>query len=226
MLRPDVQEAMRSIQDADTSKFASKVISITKILRSQRERSAQEVAFLACGLPLKGTNHKVVYVNTHERSSRARMLKKECLRNEDDQILEESDFASDIHEKYRCRPDELEGLCLAEFAQWWKTMAKGNKDPLEYDSDNDDEDSNTRAEVLRLKEPLKGTMIQKYQKEAILKTPYISHIDSPEAYYYSLVLLYFPFRIESEILGTYGSAMDCYQAKYAQLRPNHNLSKI
>lgn len=56
------------------------------------------VAFLVCGLNLRGCNHTVVFISTYQRDSRTKMLRKECLNNEIDQMFEETDFASNIHE--------------------------------------------------------------------------------------------------------------------------------
>lgn len=84
------------------------------------ELNELELAFLVCGLNLRGSDHTVVFINTHQSESRARVHKKECLNNEADQIFEEHYFTSDLHDKYKRRPRALENLCLAEFSQWWK----------------------------------------------------------------------------------------------------------
>ena len=65
MIRPDIQEAIQAVKEADSSKFVSKLIKLTNMLMARRERSAQEVAFLVCGLNLRGSNHTVVFINTH-----------------------------------------------------------------------------------------------------------------------------------------------------------------
>ncbi len=68
MVRPEVQEAIKSIKNVDSSEFVLKLMQVTSMLQSHRERSAQEVAFVACGLPLRGSYHTVVFVNTLDRS--------------------------------------------------------------------------------------------------------------------------------------------------------------
>ncbi len=69
------------------------------------------------------------------------MVKKECLKNDDDQEFLDEDFASDIHDKYKRRPNALEDLCLAEFAQWWKVqyINKSSLESLAYRSSDSEE---------------------------------------------------------------------------------------
>lgn len=189
---------------------------VTNMIMSHRERSAQEAAFLVTGLALRGSNHTTVFVNTHDKLKRTRILRKECINNFD-KDYEETDFASDIHDKYARRPLELEACCLAEFAQYWKIKPQPkNRDNLE--DDTSDIEGDIQSEQLTLLNS--RTIICKRLKPAVLKTPYISHIKNPDEYYYSLILLYFPFRDESKLLDGYENTFDCYQKKFDQLRPN------
>ena len=225
MIRPEIQEAIHAVKEADSSKFVSKLIKLTNMLMARRERSAQEVAFLVCGLNLRGSNHTVVFINTHQRESRARMLKKECLNNETDQIFEENDFTSDIHDKYKRRPRALENLCLAEFAQWWKVeIRKKSNELIEGDSNSSDEEQNY-SRLSFMDSTLTHetcTYIIKRKKPAVIKTPFISHVSNPDAYYYSLILLYLLFRIENELLGNHTNSCQCYREIYNHLKPMIN----
>lgn len=219
--RPDIQEALQALKEADSINFLQSLLKATNNLMAKRERSGQEVACLCCGLPLKGSNHTCVFVNTHDSGNRVRVLKKDCLKDEHEP-LQDRDFASDIHDKYHRRPVELEELCLAEFAQWWKFDFSNNNikraEELEDDSSISEEEGDLPIATLRLQNS--RTALIRRRKPAVVKSPYISHIEDPEAYYYSLLLLYFPFRNEAEILNGYNSAFECYEARFHLLRPN------
>ena len=67
------------------------------------------------------------------------------------------------------------------------------------------------------------TIIYKRASFACLKTPFISHIEEPEAYYYSLILLYMPFRDEDNLLQGYANAKECFKAKFDMLQPGNIL---
>ncbi len=188
------------------------------MIMAHRERSAQENAYLVCNLPFRGSSHSTVYVNTRSKEARTRMLKKECIAQQD-HVFNEEDFTSDIYDKYVRRPLVLENICLSEFAQWWRIKPYGNKNNnLEYSSESEDEESGYISEQACLLES--RTIIIKRNKAAIVKTPFISNIEQPEEYYYSLILLYFPFRDETTLLDGYSSSFECSQARFNLLRPN------
>ena len=189
---------------------------VSNMIMSHRERSAQEAAFLVTGLALKGSNTKTVFVNTHDKLKRTRILRKECINNFD-KVYEADDFASDIHDKYVRRPLVLEDSCLAEFAQYWRTKqpTKIKANLEEQSSESEDENVNEELTLLNSR-----TIIVKRRNLAVLKTPFHSHIRNPDDYYYSLILLYFPFRDESTLLSGHTNPFDRFRELYDQLRPN------
>lgn len=208
-MRPEVQNAITAIKQADDSRFVSKIKEATHKIFAYRERSAQEAAYLVVGLRLKGSTHSTVFVNTKHRLHRTRMLRRECITNEEAEY-NDSDYLSDIHDKYSIRPEALEELCLAEFAQHWKVKPKTNDDKL---ADKEDNQTTSDSDVEVTESVNKKTKahqtynlmnsrieIQKRKNFACLKTSFIHHIEEEEEYYYSLVLLYFPFRVEAELL--------------------------
>ena len=167
---------------------------------SHRERSAQETAYLVKGLRLRDSTHSTIFVNTKYRLHRTRMLRKESVLKNDLEYNDD-DFCSDIHDKYSRRPIELEKLCLAEFAQHWKVKPNVKLDDLQDKDDNQTtSDSDTpNIHIDRNEYTLMGTrtVIKKRKNFACLQTSYISHIEQEEEYYYSLLLLYIPFREEN-----------------------------
>ncbi len=71
-----------------------------------RERSAQEAAFVICSLPLRGSSRSTVFINTKPPEHRTRLLRKECLLNpNNDTQLDDKDFCSDLFDKYVRRLD-------------------------------------------------------------------------------------------------------------------------
>ena len=84
---------------------------------------------------------------------------------------------------------------------------------IERDSDSSDEehkDSRLRLMDSSLTLETRTTIIQR-KKAAVIKTPFISHVSNPDAYYYSVMLLYLPFRIEEDLLGKRKNAGQCYR---------------
>ena len=86
---------------------------------------------------------------------------------------------------------------------------------MEYNSDSDVEFSNENETLLN-----SNIGIVKRKKAAIVKTPFISPVEQPEEYYYSLILLYYPFRNEASLLEGHESSVECYQELFNCLRPN------
>ena len=84
-----------------------KIRKLTNILIRNRERSAQEAAYVICGLDLRGATGSTIFVNTKPAGDRTRVVRKECLLNEE---YAEDDFCSDIYDKYTKRPYSLQSI--------------------------------------------------------------------------------------------------------------------
>jgi hypothetical protein len=126
----------------------------------------------------------------------------------------------------------LENLCLAEFAKNYKIGKIQEKSSIDDDDNDLFEDSildEMEAEQLgpseyespkkKLKtEPMvligSKTQVHKRKRQSILKTPLFSFATNPEEYFYSLLLLYCPFREESELMEGFDDIEDAYAAKY------------
>ena len=230
ILRPDIKDALSAINDAPQKEFVSKVMKATKLITSHRVRSGQETAYVTVSLPLRGSTHSTVFVNTRGRDKRNRILRKECINNDEQTEFSESDFASDIFDKYARRPHELESISLAEFAQLWVVRPNAKfKDTLEDSEGEEGEELEVPSVVKTRKRAVEycllnsRTIIYKRASFACLKTPFISHIEEPEAYYYSLILLYMPFRDEDNLLQGYANAKECFKAKFDMLQPGNIL---
>ena len=112
ILRPDIKDALSAINDAPQKEFVSKVMKATKLITSHRVRSGQETAYVTVSLPLRGSTHSTVFVNTRGRDKRNRILRKECINNDEQTEFSESDFASDM--PFRDEDNLLQGYANAK----------------------------------------------------------------------------------------------------------------
>ena len=89
-------------------KIASKFINSSEV-------SAQEAVYILLSMPLSHSRRSSVFINTGEKKDRVRRFKSEAQLKELDR--DSNDVLMDgLIEYYTHRPDELENLCLAEFA--------------------------------------------------------------------------------------------------------------
>jgi hypothetical protein len=230
ILRSDIKKAIQAVQEVNKENLTHAIHNATRILMSHRERSAQEAAYILCGLRLRGASRDTIFINTKPKLARTRMLKRESFNNEN---YEDDDFCSDIFEKYEKRPIELEEICLAEFATKWRILPKNatkqeklNQDDQDNDAllneneNNLDEDSenkcnNTEFGKNKIFYLIGSTIPIKLRKnEAILKTPMFSLNDDKEQYYYSLLVLYLPFRKEERLVKTNESIEETFLSKF------------
>lgn len=57
---------------------------------------------------------------------------------------------------------------------------------------------------------------------AVVRTPYLKLYENPEAFYYSLLLQYCPFRIEGDLMTRFSSTEDIFLTKKEQLQALNN----
>ena len=183
-------------------------------------------------LHLSESNLKCVFVATGfpENRSKFLMKMKDKLIDEDDD--EESMLKQGIvtvpgkegtykqkipiHDKYASRPDELENMCLAQFAIYYDTHSAANT-AKKQDECNDDQSAmddseedkphrimsgNTCKEtilpkLIRLKKNLGPMRLRKIP--AVLRIHKLKEDKNPHEFYYSQLLLYRPWREETEL---------------------------
>ena len=159
-------------------------------------------------------SRKVIYVNGATKEDRVSLPKigkdLEIMADEDEDI-----FMTSIHDRYAARPDNLSDMCLACFAVNYDTTASNEEQsPTENEdieiSSQQDESSpvNRRNETIQLKNGL-GTM-RKRRREAIFRTHRYNVMKDREKYFHAQLLLYYPWRFETEIKGDYSTYEDHY----------------
>ena len=194
------------------------------------EVSAQEACYLALQLPLTRSSREVVFVNTAPPEERTFLLKsKEALK----ELPEDSEDigCSNQIERYSKRPKFFEKWTLSDYIaklniKYPKEFDENvstldNTDDNIYDEDNsdsddlkcDDTDSKTGNE--KLKFTLKnGIVITKRKKSKVIRYIRYSKKFDEENHYREKLLLFYPWRKESQLLGNCQS----YKERYRQVR--------
>ncbi|KAK3100749.1 hypothetical protein FSP39_024640 [Pinctada imbricata] len=192
MCKPEktMSELMRvACKEADTVK--TKLKSIGNVFLKSREVSQHEAVARLVGLPLKETNTPVLFIPTGYKNQRTRMIKPryvlEKMKDDDTDI-----FVPNIIDKYAARPAKLEKMCLAEFSSIYVSGKKKSKD--EIIDENDDVHTN---EQIKLKDNL-GILCKRKTPFVLRDYPVSKERDS-EKFFHRLLLLYLPFRDESEL---------------------------
>ena len=205
-VRKAIREALESLPtQASSRKRLSKV---GNMMLTHRELSAQEAAYRLCHLPLKENSRKVVFLNTARPEKRTRLLKSrsDLLQLEDDS----SDiFIPGIFDRYASRPStaEFEAMTFAHFAVWY------NLDTTRGDAT---EPTSGRQPRAQLQNDLGWVCLRR--KQACLRIPVQTVESHGDDYYYSLLLLYVPWRREPEdILQGHGSAMEAFLARQNEM---------
>ena len=205
-VRKAIREALESLPtQASSRKRLSKV---GNTMLTHRELSAQEAAYRLCHLPLKENSRKVVFLNTARPEKRTRLLKSrsDLLQLEDDS----SDiFIPGIFDRYASRPNtaEFETMTFAHFAVW-------------YDLDTTRGDATEPTSGIQPRAQLQNGLgwVRLRRKQACLRIPVQTVESHGDDYYYSLLLLYVPWRREPEdILQGHGSAMEAFLARQNEM---------
>ena len=202
-----------------------KMHSIGNVFLTKREVSTHEAIKRVLSLPMRHSNIDVVYVPTGFKKNRTRMLKSlsilEKMHPDDTNV-----FASNVLDKYENRPDELQLICLADFA--CNYVSKNGTDiQIEPDdiksytipvSSIDDVEPNPN--VIVLKKEL-GEM-RKRSRPCVMRFHKVSKLKSPEDYYLRLLQLYMPWINENELKQDSQSYEDKYKEVESDILCNIN----
>lgn len=226
-IQDELKDAIQAIKEAPPAQFAKQLMLTTKIIMKNRERSAQEAAYILCGLRLKACSRTTVFVNAVFPNKRTRLVRKERICNNE---YDEDDFCENLFDKYEKRSPLLENVSLAEFASEYEFCKYDNENPDtdsdsnidEFLSQNDIYNNNKRQIFQQIGSKL---TVRKRLKTAVLKTPYLTLADDPKEYYYQLLILYFPFRDETTITQGYRSIQDALLSKKNQIEQINSESR-
>ena len=178
---------------------------------SCREVSAQECVYRCMPeLWLRKTFPCTVFVNTGLPEERCRVAKSQ----EEIEALDDDStdiFMSNIIERYSDRPNIVDQLCLAEFAAYYYKDYAKNPDEFNDVQPNvlsdDLVESNHVSNCESVFPPLtiklnNGQETMKRRKiKAVIRFHTPSKSKEPEKFYHHLLMLYFPWRKETDLLG-------------------------
>ena len=208
-LKQVIAERLASLQQDATVKQRLRKIGNT--LLSHRQLSQQEAAFLVAGLHLKGSSRATVFVAAIPKRQRTRLVRPSHqlreLDNRDTNV-----FMHGLFDRYAARPTgaPFDDMTLAHFAVWYKTVSVGGED-------DETEVTSGRLPRFQLQNSM-GTIAQR-SRQASLRVPVMTPESHGDNYYYHLLMLYLPWRQETEdLLGEYNTAQEALLAKKDQLQ--------
>ena len=168
----------------------SQMKKVLSTFANKREVSVHEAVKRVLSQWLFRKSRLVISVSNHPKDERHRMPKNQFeLADMDDD--DEDVFMSSIHDYYASRPDDMEDMCLAEFASHYKKSSLRNK------------------KAVMLKDTKLGC-IAKRTTQAVIRSHRFSEDDY--RFYYSKLLLFYPWRCEDQLKGEYESCQEKYIA--------------
>ncbi|XP_070531546.1 uncharacterized protein [Ptychodera flava] len=178
------------------------------------EVSAQEAVYLVLQMSLRRATRDFVFINTSPPDSRTILLKPLC--EIQGMPPESTDIETDsLIKKYQRRPKPLLAWCLADFAAWFdfhKDDTKHNQ-TNHYDDNVDDELVQPSSES-HVSYKVGGLIYKKRQKCKVIRYVNFHKAKEPENHYRELLMLFHPWKSESELIEN----CDSYQEKYMQLK--------
>lgn len=222
-LREAIQQINRNVTDP-----LQRVFRAIMEMFNRRLVCIGECALRLCNLKYKMSSRKSVFVNSRTPDKRYTVIN---LRGSD----EENRFATTMFDRYVSRPTELEDSPLFSFAMWYEPCYNRSQE-LDHDAGDEDAFEETEEQRGRGSESRitlqNGQRMKKRTRAAIVKTPSFSVTRNAEDYFYHLLLMYLPFRSESELLEGFPSAVAAFEARQEQLqntletlRPLRNLAR-
>ena len=207
-LKQVIAEQLASFQQDATIKQRLRKIGNT--LLSHRKLSQQEAAFLVAGLHLKGSSHATVFVSAIPKKQQTWLVRpSHQLRELDDGNM--NVFMHGLIDRHAAQPTgaPFDSMTLAYFAVWYNTVS-GNEDEVS-------EDTSGRLSHFQLQNNM-GYIAQR-SHQACLRVPVMTPESHGDNYYYHLLMLYLPWRQETEeLLGEYSTAQEALLAKRDQLQ--------
>ncbi|KAI8116853.1 ATP-dependent DNA helicase PIF1 [Lucilia cuprina] len=162
---------------------------------SGTEISAQEATYCCLGMRLSESSNADIYINTGRPEERVLVLRSR------DQLQNLPSYSTDIYvasllDHYVQRPDELDSLCLADFAAFYKFLrtARNIQNDETYNEHEDQEENELSGRFLRLKD--NSGFIKKKTKPNVIRYRHYNVNTHRSDYFRELVMLYHPWRNE------------------------------
>ncbi|XP_037825564.1 uncharacterized protein LOC119613607 [Lucilia sericata] len=162
---------------------------------SGTEISAQEATYCCLGMHLSESSNADIYINTGRPEERVLILRSR------DQLQNLPPDSTDVYvtsllDHYVQRPDELDSLCLADFAAFYKfsRTARYIQNDETYNEHEDHEENELSGRFLRLKD--NSGFIKKKTKPNVIRYRHYNANTHRSDYFRELVMLYHPWRNE------------------------------
>ena len=173
---------------------------IGNVFLTHRQLSAQEAAFKMCGLPLRSSGVEVLYLDTKPANMRTRLLlPAKSLEKLGDECSDV--FVSNVFDRYSSRPQtpEFEEICLHDFV-------------AQYASTKSDVAEKSRA---RKRHKLLNGLgyVYKRTRPTVIRTPRFSPQIHGDLYYMSMLIAFWPWRQEEELINGFENAHESFIAK-------------
>ena len=226
-----LKQAAKELEQGNIRQQLNKIGSL---FLTNQELSAQEAVYRVLSMALRRCSRSFVFLNTDSKeSSNSLLLPFAWL-----QKLDDSDtdiYCKNIIERYAARPQILENMSLAEFVAncTYKQETHNNmvedKDELsgeserEFGDDYDDDNDNSivQASMITLQNCL-GSM-KKRKRKAILRWLNFNIKKEPEKHFRSRIMLFLPWRTESELLQNHTSYIDRYHSEIDRIKVIENM---
>lgn len=166
-----------------------------------RTWSDHMAAVLATGTKLVYKDVAVIFIPSGLPENRTRML---LPRSRLEQLDAQSDeiFCKNMLDYYADRPRQLESLCLAEFVSQYVVVGQGGK---QTENDAEEEDGNVRLPKNKGRLPRFKTLsgareVRQRRQPAVVRYHHFNKDKQSEQFYYTLMLIYWPWRCETQDL--------------------------
>lgn len=201
MLKQDTRDAIAAAKSDTRGSYYERARRIANAVMSRREVSAQECSFRLCGLPYRDSSRASVYIPACRPENRIRLIKK-------DQFLDGKISAGlNIIDRYMNRPASLRRICLYEFASWFRPKPRRGGEQDDIDPVDQAEDVVPDVDEITGRISLqnnKGVMLRR-RRHAVVSYPRFNSVNNSEDYLYCMILLYYPFDREEQILERFDS---------------------
>lgn len=197
----------RVAAECRTDELKSQLRKVGSAFLTHREVSAQEAVYRILSLPMKQLSRSVVFVDTNPKNERIAVLKDSASLSK----LDDGDtnvFQKSLIDRYQHRPQDLQSMCLAEFAATYVVnYSKG--DESECDALPPSESDTTSTHIT-----LTGGFgkMNKRKQQAVIRFRKYNKDAEPSNWYRAKLLLYYPwYNEEADLLGGCASYEEHYR---------------
>jgi hypothetical protein len=205
---------------------------IANVFLNGVEISAQEASYGVLGIPLTNSSRDCIFIPTGPPDERIIFVKTEReLRNLDSDSTDIG--ARGLLDHYVQRPDEIQDVCLADFAAWYTFSSRKTKsndpeinDVVDINEAEGSDEEDELPKFLRLKD--KSGYIRRRKNPRIIRFRRYGEKEDPENYFREQIMLYYPWRNEDKEI-TYidhGERFRILQDQIRGVRKNFNSIEV